>query len=68
MIERDAQGNPRAVWREGSRADHFAHAEAYCLLAQELTPPRIGRPDLMGEGMTRVSPWNMGMPNVPRPW
>lgn len=32
-LERDAQGNPRAVYDEGSRPDHFAHAGTYCELA-----------------------------------
>lgn len=33
VMERDASGNARAVWREGGRDDHYAHAEVYCLLA-----------------------------------
>lgn len=33
MYERDRHGNPVARWREGARADHFAHAEIYCLVA-----------------------------------
>jgi len=33
VMERDASGNARAVWREGARDDHYAHAEVYCLLA-----------------------------------
>lgn len=34
-IEQDAKGNPRAVYREDSKADHYAHAENYCLAAAE---------------------------------
>jgi hypothetical protein len=30
ILERDASGNARAVWREGGHDDHFAHAEVYC--------------------------------------
>ena len=32
-LERDGQGNWIARWVEGSRDDHYAHAEAYCMLA-----------------------------------
>ncbi len=32
-LERDGQGNWIGRWVEGSRADHYAHAEVYCMLA-----------------------------------
>ena len=34
-IERDARGRDVARWVEGGKADHYAHAEAYCQLASE---------------------------------
>jgi hypothetical protein len=36
-LERDGQGNWVARWVEGSRADHYAHAELYCMLAARAT-------------------------------
>ncbi len=36
-LERDGQGNWVARWVEGSRDDHYAHAEAYCMLAATAT-------------------------------
>ena len=57
VIERDAQGNPRAAWREGHRDDHFAHAEVYCERAQELERRLPALLDFSNLGLTRVSPW-----------
>ena len=34
-LERDDQGNVVARWLDTGRDDHYAHAEAYCLLAGE---------------------------------
>ena len=56
LIELDSNGNPRAVWREGHRDDHFAHAEVYCERAQELKPALMPMPYL-GVGGWAPSKW-----------
>ena len=38
-LEQDSQGNWVAKWVDNGRADHYAHAEVYCLLAAH-RPPR----------------------------
>ena len=40
-LEQDGQGNWVARWVDNGRADHYAHAEVYCLLAS-WRPPRPG--------------------------
>ncbi len=35
-LEQDSNGNWRARWVDGSRPDHYAHAELYCWLADQL--------------------------------
>ncbi len=42
-IERDAHGNPVARWIDNGRADHYAHAELYCMMAGKIHGGRIGR-------------------------
>ena len=37
-LERDHQGNWVARWLEHNRADHYAHAEVYAMLAQKFQP------------------------------
>ena len=39
-LEQDSQGNWVAKWVDNGRADHYAHAEVYCLLAAR-RPPRV---------------------------
>jgi hypothetical protein len=49
-LEQDAQGNWRSRWLDGSRPDHYAHAEVYCWLADHIADmsrtfvlfPRVG--------------------------
>ena len=41
-LEQDAQGNWVARWTETGRADHFAHAEVYCRLADAVAERHCG--------------------------
>ena len=43
-VEADSGGNWVARWLEHGKPDHFAHAEVYCLYAEELVTPPI--PDM----------------------
>ena len=41
-LEQDSQGNWVARWVDNGKADHYAHAEVYCMLAsQREAPPNI---------------------------
>lgn len=40
-IERDAHGNPVARWIDNGQADHYAHAELYCMMAATVRGARI---------------------------
>ena len=35
VLEKDGHGNPVARWIDNGRDDHYAHAELYCMLAQQ---------------------------------
>ena len=35
ILEKDGHGNPVARWIDNGRDDHYAHAELYCMLAQQ---------------------------------
>jgi hypothetical protein len=35
-LEQDSNGNWRSKWLDGNRPDHYAHAEVYCWLADDI--------------------------------
>jgi hypothetical protein len=52
-------GCSRAGWQEGTKDDHYTHAEGYCMLAPTMAPRR-GTVDMVSCGLTRRSPWDFG--------
>ena len=56
-LEEDAQGNWKERWFDRGLPDHFAHAEVYCLFAEEIVP--LPSPDLgvLHQGLERESPF-----------
>ena len=59
-LEQDVQGNWRERWFDGGQPDHFAHAEVYCLFAEEIVPPRLIDIEALNRGLERPSPFPGG--------
>jgi hypothetical protein len=59
-LERDEQGNFVARWLDSGRDDHFAHAEAYCLLASKSAGmPVFQREDIEKAFSEEVLQWQL---------
>jgi len=59
-LERDEQGNFVARWLDSGRDDHFAHAEAYCLLAgKSAGMPVFQREDIEKAFSEEVLQWQL---------
>ena len=56
-LGRDADGNWRERWLDGRRPDHFAHAEVYCLYAEELVPGPVVDIAALNEPLRQAAPW-----------
>ena len=58
VLEQDAQGNWVWHYLDRGKADHYAHAEAYCLLAsKDAGMPVFRREDIERAFGTDVVPW-----------
>ena len=59
-LERNDQGNVVARWLDSARDDHYAHAEAYCLLAgKDAGVPVFGREDIDKACQEEVETWEL---------
>ena len=56
-LEQDAQGNWQERWLDRGQPDHFAHAEGYCLYAEEIVPLPAVDLAVLHRGLERVSPF-----------
>ena len=63
-LEQDADGNWRDRWLDNGQADHFAHAEVYCLYAEAIAPGPYVDIGLLNAGVGRPPMW-MERPELP---
>lgn len=64
-LEQDAQRNWQARWIDRGQADHFAHAEVYCLYAEQAVPYELTGFGAANADLGRPSPWG---DTGQRPW
>lgn len=63
-LEKDAQENRVGRWVDNGKADHFAHAEAYCMLAMDCLPAAI----LLGDAREIFGGRRTGANDRANPW
>ena len=61
-LERDSVGNWQARWVDHGQADHFAHAEVYCLYAEQSVPYPLVDIEALNASLLRPSPWGQREP------